>query len=130
MQGMKAIRAVDYVILPCRDIDAARAFYRDVMRFPLVDDQVDWVRFQVGSCFLTLRPRGAWLMWHDGEAVPESAAVHLAFCVSRDEVDACHAELIEKGVEVIDPPTDQGFGHRTLFFRDPEANIVEIFAEI
>lgn len=30
----------------------------------------------------------------------------------------------------IDASTDQDFGHRTLFFRDPEANIVEIFAEI
>jgi lactoylglutathione lyase len=26
--------------------------------------------------------------------------------------------------------TDQPFGHRTVFFRDPDGNVVEIFAEI
>jgi hypothetical protein len=27
-------------------------------------------------------------------------------------------------------PTDQPFGHRTLFFRDPDGNVLEIYAEI
>jgi catechol 2,3-dioxygenase-like lactoylglutathione lyase family enzyme len=26
--------------------------------------------------------------------------------------------------------TDQPFGHRTVFFRDPDGNILEIYAEI
>jgi catechol 2,3-dioxygenase-like lactoylglutathione lyase family enzyme len=28
------------------------------------------------------------------------------------------------------PPTDQPWGHRTLFVRDPDGNVVEIYAEI
>jgi catechol 2,3-dioxygenase-like lactoylglutathione lyase family enzyme len=27
-------------------------------------------------------------------------------------------------------PTDQPFGHRTLFVRDPDGNVLEIYAEI
>ena len=125
-----AIREIDYVILLCRDMAEARRFYRDVMGFALVEDQEDWVRFRVGTSFLTLRPRGPWRGWHDGEALPGSASVQLAFRVSPEEVDACHGELVDKGVEIIEPPRDQNFGHRTLFFRDPEDNIVEIFALI
>ena len=30
----------------------------------------------------------------------------------------------------LSPPTDRPFGHRTLFFRDPDGNVIEIFAEI
>jgi lactoylglutathione lyase len=29
-----------------------------------------------------------------------------------------------------DAPTDQPFGHRTLFFRDPDGNLLEMFADI
>lgn len=130
MAGLEAIRNVDYIILLCEDIDAARAFYRDVMEFTLEEDQENWVRFRVGPTCLTLRPRGPWLAWHDGAAVPGAAAVQLAFCVEPREVDACHRALVEKGVAILEPPKDQDFGHRTLFFRDPEGNILEIYAEI
>lgn len=127
---MKTIREIDYVILLCEDMDATRAFYRDVMRFPIVEDQKDWVRFRVGSSFLTLRPRGQWHRWHDGDSVSGAASVQLAFRVAAEHVSECYVELVEKGVDVIDPPRDQDFGHRTLFFRDPEGNVVEIYAEI
>lgn len=130
MTGIGAIREIDYVILLCEHIDASRAFYRDVMLFPVEEDLKDWVRFRIGSSFLTLRPRGQWLCWHDGASMSGAAAVQLAFRVAPEQVNECYAELIKKGVEVLDPPQDQDFGHRTLFFRDPEDNVVEIYAEI
>lgn len=128
--GIKSIQEIDYVILLCEDMDGSRTFYRDVMQFPLEEDQKDWVRFRVGTGFLTLRPRGQWLGWHDGAAVVGSASVQLAFRVAPGEVDECHSELVEKGVEILNPPQDQAFGHRTLFFRDPEGNVLEIYAEL
>ena len=128
--SLTAIREVDYVILPCNDLAASRAFYRDVMGFPLEEDHPEWVRFRVGTTCLTLRPRGPWLCWHDGVKAANVAAVQLAFRVSPDEVLTCHQELVERGVEILDPPKDQAFGHRTLFFRDPEGTVLEIFAEI
>src|SRR5699024_11752074 len=51
---------------------------------------------------------------------PGSASLQLAFKVGRDDVDRCAAELTRKGIALTEPPTDQPFGHRTLFFRDPE----------
>jgi catechol 2,3-dioxygenase-like lactoylglutathione lyase family enzyme len=45
-------------------------------------------------------------------------------------VDASHAELVAKGVPIIREPTDlPQWRHRTLFFRDPEDNVIEIYAE-
>jgi catechol 2,3-dioxygenase-like lactoylglutathione lyase family enzyme len=37
---------------------------------------------------------------------------------------------VRQGVELLSPPMDQAFGHRTLFFRDPDGNLLEVFAEI
>ena len=128
--GITAIKQIDYVILLCRDMQAMREFYLDIMRFPLEEDTDTWMKFRVGSGFLTLRPRGQWRGWHDGDIPPGSASVQLAFCVAYDEVDTCHRELVELDVDIVEPPRDQHFGHRTLFFRDPEGNVLEIYAEI
>ena len=100
------------------------------MKFQIEEDHPTWIKFRAGSGALTLRPRGPWLGWNDGPNVPGSASVQLAFRVAAGDVDACHAELLENEVEIVEPPKDQKFGHRTLFFRDPEGNVMEIYAEI
>ena len=48
-------------------------------------------------------------------------------------INSCYDELMEKNVEIIEAPTDKDmryWKHRTLFFKDPENNILEIYAEI
>ena len=121
---------LDYTILLCNRMGETRAFYRDIMRFPIETDLENWVSFRVGGVLLTLRPRGAWSVCDDGASVPGSAAIHLAFRVPHPAVDACHAELLAKGVPILRGPTDlPDWRHRTLFFRDPEDNIIEIYAE-
>jgi catechol 2,3-dioxygenase-like lactoylglutathione lyase family enzyme len=52
------IRKVDHTILLCSHMQDTKAFYLDVMGFPLAHDSERWVSFQVGSSLLTLRPRG------------------------------------------------------------------------
>ena len=126
-----AMRNLDYIILLCERLAETRAFYLETMKLPLEMDRPDWVSFRVGSGLLTLRPRGPWLAWDDGPAVGGSASVQLAFRVPPPAIDDWHAELIAQGVPILSPPKDlAGWRHRTLFFRDPEGNIVELYAEI
>lgn len=42
----------------------------------------------------------------------------------------CHGSQGTRGVAILSGPTDQPFGHRTLFFRDPDGNALEIYAEL
>jgi len=129
--ALEAIGNIDYVILLCERIAETRAFYLNVMKFPLALDQPDWISFRVGSGLLTLRPRGQWRTWHDGAMVKGSACIQLAFRVPPSAVDVCHRELIAQQVEILEVPKDlPQWRHRTLFFRDPEGNIIEIYAEI
>jgi catechol 2,3-dioxygenase-like lactoylglutathione lyase family enzyme len=44
---------------------------------------------------------------------------------STDDVDTLHAELVAKGVEVTQPPTDQSYG-RDMGFRDPFGNNLRV----
>jgi len=120
------IRELSYIILLCDDIVAMEQFYTGIMKFPIYKQEPNWIELRVGSTLLTLRARGR---DYDGGA-PSGASVQLAFRVAPDEVTDIEAYLVDNKVDIIEPTTDKEFGHRTLFFRDPEGNILEIYAEI
>jgi catechol 2,3-dioxygenase-like lactoylglutathione lyase family enzyme len=125
---LKDIRHLDYVVLICDDPGRMRRFYQDVFGFEVYRElpEHQWVELRVGSVLLALRPR-----WPgEGEHAPGSASVQLAFRVTPAQVTECFEELRRKNVTITDPPRDQPWGHRTLFFRDPENNVLEIYADL
>ena len=127
--AFQAIRAIDYTVIFVRDMAAMRRFYEDILRFPLRRElSPGWIEYRVGDNTLALaRPR---LTASDAPTPNGSASLQLAFRVAASEVDQCADELVRHGVDLVAPPTDQAFGHRTLFFRDPDGNLLEVFAEI
>ena len=124
---LSAIRNIDYVILLCDDVERMKHFYHEVMEFPIHRDQPGWIEMNVGSVLLTLRERGR---SYDGPKATGGAGVQLAFRVAPSEVETCYRELLQKGVAILQEPRDLDYGHRTLFFNDPEGNILEIFADL
>ncbi|QND74779.1 VOC family protein [Tardiphaga robiniae] len=127
--AFQAIRAIDYTVIFVRDMDAMRRFYETVLGFSLQRVlSSGWIEFRIGSNTLALAIPSRTASDHP---IPVgSAALQLAFKVSVAEVDACAEELVRKGISLVSPPTDQVFGHRTLFFRDPDGNLLEVFADI
>lgn len=129
MSAFKAIKAIDYTVIYVRDLAAMRRFYEGVLGFELIRElSPRWIEYRIGPNVLALALPG--LTAQDDPMPKNTAALQLAFKVARDEVDACAAELTRQGVAIMLPPTDQPFGHRTLFFRDPDGNLLEIYAEI
>ncbi|HVO43664.1 MAG TPA: VOC family protein [Aggregatilineales bacterium] len=124
---LTTIHNLDYVVLLCRDLERMKAFYSGTLGFPIVRDGDAWCEMRVGATLLTLRPRGR---PYDGIIPPGVAGVQLAFRVAPDEVGACFEELAAKGVIMLEPPQDKRYGHLTFFFKDPEDNILEIYADV
>lgn len=124
-----AIRAIDYTVIFVRDMDAMRRFYEDVLALTLLRElSPNWIEYSLGPNTLALaRPS---LTRADAPTPAGTAALQLAFKVAPAEVDACADELLRQDVALVAPPTNQSFGHRTLFFRDPDGNLLEIYAEI
>ena len=128
--GLGSIRSLDHTVILCDRLAETSAFYRDVMGVPVEVDQESWVSFRVGGTLLSLRRRGVWSVGDDGPFTAGSASVQLAFRVPPPAVEAAHAELVAHGVPILRPPTDlPAWRHHTLFFRDPEGNVIEIYAE-
>lgn len=124
-----AIRAIDYTVIFVRDMNAMRRFYGEILAFPFLRElSPNWIEYGLGGNTLALaRPSRTAA---DAPTHAGSASLQLAFRVSSAEVDACAEELERQGVALQSPPTNQPFGHRTLFFRDPDGNLLEIYAEI
>jgi catechol 2,3-dioxygenase-like lactoylglutathione lyase family enzyme len=109
-------------------MERMKAFYRDLFAFPVDSESATSLAFRAGSVLLALRQR---TRSYDGRGVrAELPGVQLAFLVSPAEVDQCYDQLVAKGVTILDPPTNQPRGHRTVYFADPEGNLLEIYAEI
>jgi catechol 2,3-dioxygenase-like lactoylglutathione lyase family enzyme len=105
-----------------------KTFYRELFPFPVDSETDESLALRVGPVLLALRQRTRDYDGHGGG--PESPGLQLAFLVSRAEVDECYEVLLARGVRILDPPADQPRGHRTVYFADPEGNILEVFAEI
>lgn len=108
--------AVHHVSINVDDVDAALAFYVDVLGLTRRDDRPD------------LGIDGAWLdaggqqVHLIGGAPPPNVGQHFALLVA--DIDASVAELRERGITVTDPfPIGTG---RQAFLEDPAGNAIEL----
>ena len=123
------IRSLDYTVIFARQMSAMREFYGTMLGFPLHRELgANWIEYRVGSNILALTERG--VVFDDPSPPIGVLSLQLAFRVAPSEVATCANTLKERGVSIISGPTDQAWGHRTLFFRDPDGNVLEIYAEI
>jgi catechol 2,3-dioxygenase-like lactoylglutathione lyase family enzyme len=98
---------------------SAAAFYGDVLGLlPVMDHGwivtlADPARPQVQVSLVT----------HDATApvVPDAS-----FQV--DDVDACHAAAVRAGAEIVYPLTDEPWGVRRFFVRDPDGHVINVLS--
>lgn len=63
------------------------------------------------------------LMTHDATAPVVSDA-----SMQVDDVDACHAAAVRAGAEIIHPLTDEPWGVRRFFVRDPDGHVINVLS--
>ena len=113
------------------DLDAAAAFYRDVLDLRVLDASPRLVSLHAGeSSVLLLFRRGAtvsgidtssgWIPPHDGQG-----PVHLAFAVASEVLGAWELRLQEHGV-AIESRVRWDRGGQSIYFRDPAGHSVEL----
>jgi catechol 2,3-dioxygenase-like lactoylglutathione lyase family enzyme len=91
-----------HALIYCKDADKARAFFRDVLKWPHVDAGQGWLIFELPPAELGIHPTM--------EGDPESHALYL---MTKD-VKKTVAQLEKHGVQCA-PIQDAGFGLLTSF---------------
>lgn len=112
---MELNRAVPILTVP--DLPAAVAAYRQALGLDVLMD-LGWVatlgsgttaQFSVMTADLT---------------APCNPAVSLDVA----DVDAAHEQVVSDGLEIVHPLSDEEWGVRRFFFRDPGGNVVNVLS--
>ena len=109
------------------DVSALAAFYAAVLDAD-VEGGDPFARVTVPGAVLSFfSTQGMESMVPGPMAAAGKGGFTLEFQVA--DVDACHNRLLVRGVEVLKPPTTQPWGRRSVWLRDPDGNIVNLYQE-
>lgn len=100
-------------------LDRARQFYSTVLGLESVMDHgwtVTLADPETRRCQISLLSRD------------ETAPVVPAVSVQVDDVDAAYAAAIQPGAEIMHPLTDEPWGVRRFFVRDPDGNVINVLS--
>lgn len=124
-------RARFHLAVPVADLEAAAAFYGDVMGLPRGRESEDWIDWNLGGHQFVTHVVAGWtgVAGHngvDGDAVP---VPHFGVLLSPDAWQELADRLLAQEVDFVIAPTVRFAGEvgeqRTMFFLDPSGNAME-----
>jgi len=99
-----------HTLVYAADPDAARDFFRDVLRFPATDTGGGWLIFRTGPSELGVHPS----TWEQGDrsggAQPAGTDQRFDLSLMCDDLEATMAELEERGAEFEGGVVEQPWG--------------------
>lgn len=125
---------IDLLTLWTDEIETMKAFYRDVLGFPVLQDSEKYVEFINESVRFTICDRDVMreiLGEREFGAAASGQIIEFAFpCATAEEVDLTYVDLISRGASPVQPPANMPWNQRTAYFADPDGNIHEIFTDL
>ena len=122
-----AINDVGAIVLFVADLQRSKAFYHEVLGLDVEFEDGNAVGFKIeGLVFHVLQvDRARVQLQGEPTATPGAGATAFLTHFTYD-VDALHANLVERGVSFFQAPADQPWGMRTAYFKDPDGHVWEI----
>ena len=113
------------------DMARSRAFYEGMLGLEAIynDDRLSayavagrdvLLVFRKGAAMQTVNLQSGTIPGHGGDG-----ALHVAFAISKDDLDRWEAHLAAHGV-VIEGRNDWERGGRSIYFRDPDGHLLEL----
>jgi catechol 2,3-dioxygenase-like lactoylglutathione lyase family enzyme len=121
-----AATGISELVLEVADLDASRAFYRDLLGF----EETLWGEGREGRYWYLIGDSARLGLWTEQVGLTGGrggAHVHFSFHVADPEVDAIQAR-IEAGGGAVEGPIQLGPG-RAIYITDPDGNVVEFWSQ-
>ncbi len=120
-------KSIFAVTLFVEDLEATKQFYGKVFDLPVVFEDDNSAVFQFGNTLINLlRITAAGELVEPAKVASREAGSRYVFTIQVDDVDAMCAQLISRGVKLLNGPMDRPWGIRTASFSDPGGHIWEI----
>ena len=118
------------VCLVTRDVGRLRAFYEMLLGIEGEGDDQHVQLSPAGASLTIFSTRGMEEMAPGSMAGAGIGSTILGFELSGGPaaIDAAHARLLELDIPIVKPPETYPWGTRSVWFRDPDGNIVNVYA--
>ena len=130
MPGLDVARwpkGIGAITLFVENLMVTKQFYQEVFGLPVTFEDDDSVVFEFGSTIVNLlRTSAARELIEPAAVAPREVGSRLQLTIQVDDVDATCAELVKRGVNLLNGPMDRPWGVRTASFVDPGGHIWEI----
>jgi len=115
---MAALEWPTWIGIVCDDLEAQRAFYRDVLAAEEGEEGDGWIHFRFGDRLLELIARDATPQY-------EQARYQVGYTVR--DIESARRELLDAGAQQVSRVEGEPDSpNRWCYFRDPEGNMFEI----
>jgi catechol 2,3-dioxygenase-like lactoylglutathione lyase family enzyme len=120
-------KRIGAITLFVEDLAVAKQFYGDVFGLPVIFEDADSAVFKFGTTLVNLlKTTAAQELIEPAVVAPRAAGSRVQFTIEVDDVDAMCADLVTRGVRLLNGPMDRPWGPRTASFMDPGGHIWEI----
>ena len=120
---MSEVRGIYEVAIPVKNLEAAEAFYLDVLGLEsgLREEGRRWHFLRAGG-------QAGMLVLQETEG--DWSPLHFAFTTSEAEIERAASRLRDCGVEVAGPVTHDWMPARSIYFSDPDGHDLELCAPL
>ena len=119
-------RGIFETVLYAEDLASAERFYRDAVGLDVLERGDLCVAFRCGSgVLLVFDPRRSGVPGRDVPSHGTSGAGHIAFAAKPQDLEAWRGQLRQAAIP-IEREVDWPEGGRSIYFRDPAGNSVEL----
>ena len=115
------------ITLFAEDLGSTKAFYQRVFGLPIYFEGPTSAVFKFGGTLINLlKIEQADELIAPAQAADRDGGTRFVLTIPVDDVDEMCAELLRRGVTLLNGPMDRPWGIRTASFCDPAGNIWEI----
>jgi len=115
------------ITLFTENLEQTKDFYQKVFGLPIDFEDSNSAVFKFGGTLVNLlRITEANPLIEPAKVANRESGSRFVFTIGVDDVDAMCAELVSRGVELLNGPMDRPWGIRTASFMDPAGYIWEI----
>jgi catechol 2,3-dioxygenase-like lactoylglutathione lyase family enzyme len=126
-----SLKSVGAITIFVEDPERSKAFYEHVFDAPAVYEDDNSVAFKFENTIVNLLARpAAHELVEPAQVAAVDAGSSFQLTVWVDDADAACAELVKRGVELLNGPLDRAWGMRTAAFADPDGHVWEIAQEL
>ena len=118
---------LEVVTLFVEDVEAAKAFYVDVLGTQVIFGDEGSAVVKLSNLMINLlRVDNAPTLVEPAEVGRPNTGARALYTIRVDDADAAHEELTGRGATFLNGPLDRPWGRRTAAFADPAGNVWEI----